>query len=521
MPDRLMATIWSQPSTETFLKLRFGRLMPALLTRMSMRPWRLRTAAAIFATSGLSATSTASASPLPAALSCFSAAASVSLLRPEMTTCAPARASSIAPASPMPEPPPVIQATLPASILSGAEEYFRLLLAEAGGLPAALRQYFDAALHRRPRRNAVAPALHVGVVVDVHALAIRRAQPRHDRHVGDAVFAAGDPLAAFQLFFKHPVKPVGLVLVAVDRVFDLLGRVLQEMVRLPEHRADVPHLEHGPLHHLPAIAQVARQEPAGLRGEVEQHRARLGERERFSARACLVDHRRDLVIGRDGEELRLELVARSDIDGMNFIFKTSFLQHDVDLVAIGRRPCIEVDHGLPLFIVGDHYGACNLIVPALLAPVEGDPHEAQTQRQCRYDVAEKPYHQAPAGRRAAGFGIHDLRSECDLAGCGALVAPEQQRPRRDDEAGRRIQVARHVEREILGAERHDDERAVHDEHHHPVDQERSQALPEAYVARHRALRPASPAACRSSGRGAARSGPWARSPGPRRSTRGT
>src|SRR5256712_3887910 len=370
MPDRLMATIWSQPSTETFLKLRFGRLMPALLTRMSMRPWRLRIAAAIFATSGLSATSTASASPLPAALSCFSAAASVSLLRPEMTTCAPARESWIAPARPMPERPPVIQATLPASILSGTEEYFRLLLAEAGSLPAALRQYFSAALHRRPRGNAVAPALHIGIVVDVHALAIRRAQPRHDRHVGDAVFAAGYPLAVLQLLFNHPVKPVGLVLVSVDRVFDLLRGVLQVMVRLPEHRADVPHLEHGPLHHPPAIAQVARQELAGLGGEVEQHRARLGERERLPARAVLVDHRRDLVIGRDGEEFRLELVTCANIDGMNLIFKAGFLQHDVDLVAIGRRSCIEVDHGLPLFIVGDDYGACNLIVPALLAPVE-------------------------------------------------------------------------------------------------------------------------------------------------------
>src|SRR5467141_2342168 len=504
MPDRLMATIWSQPSTETFRKLRLGRLMPALLTRMSMRPWRLRMAAAIFATSGLSATSTASASPLPAALSCFSAAVSVSLLRPEMTTCAPARASSIAPARPMPEPPPVIQATLPASILSGAEEYFRLLLAEAGGLPAALRQYFDAALHRRPRGNAVAPALHIGVVVDVHALAIRRAQPRHDRHVGDAVFAAGDPLAAFQLFFKHPVKPVGLVLVAVHRVLALLGRVLQEVVRLPEHRADVPHLEHGPLHHLPAIAQVPGQELAGLGGQVEQHRARLGEREGFSARAFLVDHRRDLVVRRDGEKLGLELVAGADVDGVDAVRQPGFLEHDVDLVAVRGRPGIEVDHGLPLFIVGNDYGACDLIVPALLAPVERDPHEAQTQRQRRYDVAEKPYHKAPGGRRAAGFGIHDLRGDRDLAGRGALVAPEQQRPRRDDEAGRRVPVARHVEREILGAERHDDDRAVHDEHHQPVDQERSQALPEAYVARHRAFRPASPAACRSSGRGAAR-----------------
>src|SRR6267142_1059678 len=381
MPDRLMATIWSQPSTETFLKLRFGRLMPALLTRMSMRPWRLRMAAAIFATSGLSATSTASASPLPAALSCFSAAVSVSLLRPEMTTCAPARASSIAPARPMPEPPPVIQATLPASILRGAEEYFRLLLAEAGGLPAALRQYFDGSLHRRPRGNAVAPALHVGILVDVHALAIRRAQPRHDRHVGDAVFAARHPLAAFQLLFNHPVKPVGLVLVAVHRVLDLLGRVLQEIVRLPEHRPDVPHLEHGPAGSCRATCGIARQEPAGLRGEVEQHRARLGERERFSVRAFLVDHRRDLVIGRDGEEFRLELITRSDIDGMNLILKTSFLQHDVDLVAIGRRPGIEVDHGLPLFIVGNDYGACDLIVPALLAAIDRDPEKTQTKRQ--------------------------------------------------------------------------------------------------------------------------------------------
>src|SRR5204863_1811105 len=172
MPDRLMATIWSQPSTETFLKLRFGRLMPALLTRISMRPWRLRIAAAALATSAWSATSMAMASPLPAALSCFSAAASVSLLRPEMTTCAPARESSIAPARPIPEPPPVIQATLPASILSGAKEYFRLLLAEAGRLPAAIRQYLDGPLHRGTPGNAVAPALHAGILVDVHALAL-------------------------------------------------------------------------------------------------------------------------------------------------------------------------------------------------------------------------------------------------------------------------------------------------------------------------------------------------------------
>src|SRR5207302_6270206 len=381
MPERLTATIWSQPSTETLRKLRLGRLMPALLTRMSMRPCRLSTAAAIFATSALSATSTASASPLPAALSCFSAAASVSLLRPEMTTWAPARASSIAPAKPMPEPPPVTQASLPASILSGAEEHFGLLLAEAGGWPAALREHFDGALHRRARGDALAPVLHGGILVDVHALAIGRAQPRHDRHVGDRVFAARDPLARFQLLFNNPVQPVGLVLIAVHRVLDLLGRVLQEMVRLPQHRANVPHLEHGPLHHLPAIAQVLRQELAGLGGEVEQHRARLGERERFSARSFLVDHRRDLVVRRDGEKLGLELVAGADVDGVDAVREPGLLEHDVDLVAVRGRPGIEVDHGLPLFILWNDDGARNLIVPALLAPIERNPQEPQVKRQ--------------------------------------------------------------------------------------------------------------------------------------------
>src|ERR1700694_4411216 len=284
MPERLTATIWSQPSIDTFLKLRFGRLMPALLMRMSMRPRRLRIAAAIFATSALSATSTAIASPLPAAFSCFSLPDSVSLLRPEITTWAPARASSIAPARPMPEPPPVTHATLPASILGAAKQHFRLLLAEARRLSPALGQHLDAALHRRPRRDAVAPARYVRILVDVHALPFGRAQPRHDGHVGDGVFAARYPLTVFQLFFNNPVKPVGLVLIAVDGVLDLLGCVLQEVVRLPQHRADMPHLEHGPLHHLPAAAQVLRQELAGLGGEVEQHRARLGERERLSTR---------------------------------------------------------------------------------------------------------------------------------------------------------------------------------------------------------------------------------------------
>src|SRR5438105_668658 len=111
------------------------------------------------------------------------------------------------------------------------------------------------------------------------------------------------------------------------------------------------------------------------------HRARLGERERFSARSFLVDHRRDLVVRRDGEKLGLELVAGADVDGVDAVREPGLLEHDVDLVAVRGRPGIEVDHGLPLFILWNDYGARNLIVPALLAPIERNPQEPQVKRQ--------------------------------------------------------------------------------------------------------------------------------------------
>src|SRR5258708_35635510 len=111
-----------------------------------MRSWRRRIAAAAFATSFWSATSSAIASPLPAALICFSAAVSVDLLLPETTTWAPAATSSSAPASPIPEPPPVIQATFPfrelsPGILRRAEQVFLLLLGHLSGEMTKLQKF--------------------------------------------------------------------------------------------------------------------------------------------------------------------------------------------------------------------------------------------------------------------------------------------------------------------------------------------------------------------------------------------
>src|SRR5262249_37058701 len=200
MPERLIATMRSHASVDTLKKLRFGSLMPALFTRMSTRPMR----SAALATACLLPTSRAIASQLPTALMAFSAAASVSWLRPEMTTRAPMRASSSPPARPIPEPPPVIQAVFPfrklaSGILRRAEERLGLLLGEGRRCAPAVGEHLERLLHRRARGDPVAPVLKVRVLLDVHALALGKAQPGHDRHVGDAVFVARDPFIFFDL----------------------------------------------------------------------------------------------------------------------------------------------------------------------------------------------------------------------------------------------------------------------------------------------------------------------------------
>src|SRR5688572_31283170 len=342
MPERLTATIWFQPSIDTLRKLRFGWLMPALLMSTSTRPWRFAISAAAFATSCWSETSSAMLSPLPAALICFSLADKVSRLLPEMITCAPALASSIPPAKPMPEPPPVIQTTLPFGILLRTEEILALLVGHLRAPPVG--EHLHRALHRRALEDRIAPLLERRKVVDVHALALGRAQPRHRRHVGDGVLVARQILALPQPPIHNPVEAIRFVLVAVHGVLDLLRRVAQKVVRLPEHRADVAHLEHGPLHHLPALAQILRQEPAGLGRQIEKHRAGLGERERLAVGTVGIHHRRHLVVGRDLEEIGLELVAGADIDRDHAVRRAGLLEHDVDLVAVGRRPRVQVDH---------------------------------------------------------------------------------------------------------------------------------------------------------------------------------
>src|ERR1700743_309885 len=90
----------------------FGTLTPALLTRRSMRPCLARIASATFCTSAalLTSSAIASASP-PDFLMVATTESSASLRRPETTTVQPSSANEMAPASPIPVPPPVTHPT--------------------------------------------------------------------------------------------------------------------------------------------------------------------------------------------------------------------------------------------------------------------------------------------------------------------------------------------------------------------------------------------------------------------------
>src|SRR5262245_55372197 len=191
-----------------FLKLRLPppMLVPALATRMSMRPWRFSMSAAAAMTAFLSATSSLIASASPRPFSFFSASRFVFSVRPEMTTRMPAFSSSSAPASPIPDPPPVIQATLPLGILSRAKEVLALLLRHLG--TATVGEHGERLLHRRALVDRVAPGLQRRILVDVHALALGEAQPRHGRHVGDGVLVARQVLRLLQAPVDHHVEAV-------------------------------------------------------------------------------------------------------------------------------------------------------------------------------------------------------------------------------------------------------------------------------------------------------------------------
>src|SRR6185312_9193662 len=58
-----------------------------------------------------------------------------------------------------------------------------------------------------------------------------------------------------------------------------------------------------------------------------------------------VDDRRNAVVRRDLEEVRLELLVLGNVDRVRRVGQAELLQRDGDLAAVRRGPGVEVDHG--------------------------------------------------------------------------------------------------------------------------------------------------------------------------------
>ena len=62
----------------------------------------------------------------------------------------------------------------------------------------------------------------------------------------------------------------------------------------------------------------------------------------------MIEDRRDAVVRRDRQKIRLELLAFADIDRNDVIFQSGFLEENRDFMAVRRGPIIDVDHDEPM-----------------------------------------------------------------------------------------------------------------------------------------------------------------------------
>ena len=116
------------------------------------------------------------------------------------------------------------------------------------------------------------------------------------------------------------------------------------MVGLAQHRAETAHLPKQPLQDFAAGALLGRQKTAALLRQVVQDRTGFEDRDRLAIRPLFIDDRGDLVVRADRQERRVELLALAEIDPMGAVGQADLLQHDVDLLTVGRGRRVEIDH---------------------------------------------------------------------------------------------------------------------------------------------------------------------------------
>ena len=127
---------------------------------------------------------------------------------------------------------------------------------------------------------------------------------------------------------------------ALDRVGQLVRGVVGEVVELAQRGPHVSRLEEHPLEDLRPASGVAREQPAGLLGQVRQDGARLEHRE---VTALMIDDRGNPVVGADAKEVRGELLTSPEVHQAHRVGQTELLEGDRDLVTVGCSRRVEVD----------------------------------------------------------------------------------------------------------------------------------------------------------------------------------
>src|SRR3954454_24293634 len=183
------------------------------------------------------------------------------------------------------------------------------------------------------------PALHVRVLIEIDALPCEARDPGPDRDIGDRVVVRHER-ALGQAAVQDAVQTARLL---GEAVLGIRGRALvevEEMVRLPQHRANPAHLPHQPLKDAIAGLALARDPTPRLVCQVDQDRPGLHQ----AHPALPVHDGRYLVVGADRQEVRRELLILGDVDRVRRVGKPKLLKEDRNLAAVRGRPGIKIDH---------------------------------------------------------------------------------------------------------------------------------------------------------------------------------
>jgi hypothetical protein len=117
------------------------------------------------------------------------------------------------------------------------------------------------------------------------------------------------------------------------------------VVVLAQHWPQAAHLPVEPLEHVGAIAQFRRQKLPGLLGQVLQNGPRLKHTQGLATvGGFVVNDGGNAVVGGNGEKIWGKLFALANVDGLEAVGQGGLFEKNGDLVAVGGRPVVQVDH---------------------------------------------------------------------------------------------------------------------------------------------------------------------------------